>query len=92
MIGVGIYWLGLDNWFIFDSEVVQFLIPQAIYWSTAVIFVIQIIGLFIPSLTCIVDANDEKDFPLKRIKEVMFFILFNIVHVFILVGGKDCPL
>jgi len=89
---VTIYWLGLDGWLLFDLAIVKFIIPQAIYWSTFIIFVIQVIGLFIPRVTNIVDQADEKEFPVKRIKEIMFFMLFNIFHVLILVGGKDVPI
>jgi len=60
---------------------------EIIYISTFCIFVIQVIGLFNPQITCVVDADQEKDFPLKRIKESLFFILFNITHLFILIGG-----
>jgi len=68
------------------------LIPQIIYLSSVVIFGIQLVGLFIPKLLNNIDQTTEKEFPLKRIKDNMFFILFNFLHVFILIGGKDCPL
>lgn len=62
---------------------------EIIYISTFVIFIIQLLGLFNPKITCIVDPEQEKEYPLKRIKECLFFILFNIVHVFILIGGPS---
>ena len=70
----------------------EFMVPKLIYTSTLVIFVIQIIGLFIPRFTNIINPEEEKKFPLKRIKENMFFIVFNLSHVLILVGGRDVPI
>jgi hypothetical protein len=62
---------------------------EIIYISSFAIFIIQLLGLFNPKITCIVDPEQEKEYPLKRIKECLFFILFNIVHVFILIGGPS---
>lgn len=92
LAGVCIYWLGLDGWMLFDLSIVKFMVPQLIYWSTLIVFVIQVVGLFIPKLTHEINQNDEKEFPVKWIKEVMFFMLFNIFHVLILIGGKDTPI
>lgn len=63
-----------------------------IYWSTLFVFVVQVIGLFIPKITHEINQSEEKEFPVRRIKEVMFFMLFNIFHVLILIGGKDVPI
>jgi hypothetical protein len=92
LVLVTIYWMGLDGWYLFDTGIVKFLIPQLIYISTLLVFALQLIGFFIPKLTNNVEQNEEKDYPLKRIKENLFFVLFNMIHVFVLIGGKDCPI
>ena len=81
-----IYWFEKQGYF---PEFVPAAIisAQYIYISTFAVFVIQIVGLFIPRITCVVEAEQEKNYPLKRIKESLFFILFNIIHVFVLIGG-----
>jgi len=83
-----IYWFQKQGYFpaIVPASIVS---AQIIYLSTFGIFVIQMIGLFIPKITSIVDPEQEKNYPLKRIKESLFFILFNIVHVFVLIGGPN---
>ena len=47
------------------------------------------IGLIFPKVICIVDPEQEREQPLRRIKESLFFILFNILHVFLLIGGPN---
>lgn len=82
----GLYWFQKQGYFP-EYIPAAILSAEIIYISTFAIFVIQMIGLICPSFTCIIDPEQEKDFPLKRIKENLFFILFNIVHVFVLIGG-----
>ena len=62
---------------------------KIIYISTFIVFVVQMIGLIFPKVICIVDPEQEREQPLKRIKESLFFILFNILHVFLLIGGPN---
>jgi len=80
------YWLGQRGYFpdIIPTSVVC---AELIYFSTSLILAIQILGLFNPTFTCEIAPLVEKEHPLKRIKESMFFILFNLTHVFILIGG-----
>ena len=65
------------------------MIPWLIYISSAVVFGVQVVGLFIPRLMNNIDPQVEKEHPLKRIKDNMFFILFNFLHVFLIIGGED---
>lgn len=65
------------------------MIPWLIYISSAVVFGVQVVGLFIPRLMNNIDPQVEKEHPLKRIKDNMFFILFNFLHVFLIIGGQD---
>ena len=98
MLGTAIYWLTesqvIDEEYL-DADQIEYanqMIPWLIYISSAAVFGVQIIGLFIPKLMNNIDQQTEKDFPLKRIKDNMFFILFNFLHVFLIIGGDDTPI
>jgi len=98
MLGTAIYWLTesqvIDEDYL-DADQIEYanqMIPWLIYISSAAVFGVQVIGLFIPKLMNNIDQQTEKDFPLKRIKDNMFFILFNFLHVFLIIGGPDTPI
>ena len=81
-----LYWLEKQG-YLAEYIPTRIISAEIIYISTFIIFIVQMIGLVFPRVTCIVDPEQEREHPLKRIKESLFFIIFNILHVFILIGG-----
>lgn len=88
MFLIAINWLTVRG-YLGDFMPPAYLSVQIVIVSTVVLFIVQVLGLFTPSLISNVDAEIEKEFPLKRIKENMFFMLFNGLHVLILVSTPD---
>ena len=94
--GTFAYFAYQDDWPIVNQiTLIKTLVPSLVYLATFGALVIQIASLFLPSIINIIDEETlkvEKENPLKRIKENLFFILFNLLHVFILVGDRHIPI